>query len=411
MTEPTYLARRTPGMGLKDIEAQIDMARLRSYRLGRCQDQLAADDLAGAILLGPLSIRYATGTRSGSMFNFHTPFRAAFVPAEGGAVLFDGDSVGALAPLETLAEIRPMPIFNYFWAGPRIDEKARDWAGQVAALLKAAGGGKRIAVDMLDPTGTAALADAGLDIVAAQPMLEQARAIKSADEVACMLFSISVADAGMARMREALRSGMTENALFALLHERNIALGGEWIEYRALVSGGRTNPWGQETGDRMIRAGELLGFDCGMVGPFSYVADVSRTFRCGPGKPTDEQRRLYRTAYENIQFNLALIKPGVSFREIMETGWKIPDEFVANRYPTSIHGIGMSDEWPMIKHPQDWDDEGYDGVLEENMTVCVESYIGAQGGAEGVKLEEQVLITKDGYQLLSTFPYEDALLA
>jgi Xaa-Pro aminopeptidase len=215
----------------------------------------------------------------------------------------------------------------------------------------------------------------------------------------------------MARMHERLQAGMTENELFAILHERNVALGGEWIEYRALASGGRTNPWFQEAGHRMIRPGELVGFDCGMVGPYGYTADVSRTFLCPPGKPTREQRRLYRTAREQIEHNLALIRPGLSFRELCDKAWPIPDEFVANRYPTSVHGIGMSDEWPMIKHPQDWESGGYDGEIVPDMTLCVESYIGAEGGAEGVKLEEQILVTNDGYQLLSTFPYEEALLA
>ena len=411
MADPTYLARRTSGTMLIDVETQTDMARMRRYRLGRVQAELTARDLAGAVLLDSVNIRYATGTRFGANFNFHTPVRCAFIPAEGGAVVFDTDVSGKVGTLEVIAEMRPMPVFNYFVMGSRMEEQAKKWAAEIADLLRSAGGEKRIGVDRVDPTGMAALAAAGLEPVNAQPPMEHARCIKSEDEVACMLQSISVADAGMAEMREALCSGITENALWAILHERNAALGGEWIEYRALCAGGHANPWGQETSDRMVRAGELVGFDCGMVGPYGYVADVSRTYRCPPGKPTDEQRRLYQIAYENIQTNLALIKPGIGFKEFADKAWVIPDEFMANRYPTSIHGIGMTDEWPMIKQPIDWAREGYDGVIEEGMTLCVESYIGAEGGSEGVKLEDQFLVTADGYQLLSTFPFEDELLA
>ena len=104
------------------------------------------------------------------------------------------------------------------------------------------------------------------------------------------------------------------------------------------------------------------------------------------------------------------MKAGVSFREFSEKTWKIPDEFVDNRYGAA-HGIGLADEYPDLPDAIDWGEWGYDGVLEQNMTLCIESYIGVDGGAEGVKLEQQVLITADGPQVLSTFPFEDALLA
>src|SRR6185312_4859050 len=101
------------------------------------------------------------------------------------------------------------------------------------------------------------------------------------------------------------------------------------------------NPWGTETGDRIIRAGDLVAFDTGMIGPFGYCADVSRTMFCGPGRPSAEQRHLYALAVEQIEHNLALIKPGESFRAIAEKCWTIPPEFLANRYPQVVHGIGM----------------------------------------------------------------------
>jgi Xaa-Pro dipeptidase len=61
-----------------------------------------------------------------------------------------------------------------------------------------------------------------------------------------------------------------------------------------------------------------VAFDCGLIGPLGYSADVSRTFRCGPGRPTEKQRTLYKLAYENIQQSLALIKPGITFKELSD---------------------------------------------------------------------------------------------
>jgi Xaa-Pro aminopeptidase len=160
----------------------------------------------------------------------------------------------------------------------------------------------------------------------------------------------------------------------------------------------------------VIRPGDLVGFDTDLVGPFGYLADVSRTFLCGPRKPTPEQKRLYGIAYDQLCHNLALLKAGVSFREFSEKSWRVPSEFLANRYLMLVHGAGMVDEYPVVPFPQDFEASGYDGTFEENMVVCVESYIGAEHGAEGVKLEEQVVVTRTGFTNFCGFPFDEALL-
>ena len=128
------------------------------------------------------------------------------------------------------------------------------------------------------------------------------------------------------------------------------------------------------------------------------------------GRPTDEQRRLYATAYAQIQHNMSILKPGMTFREICERSWPIADEFLSNRYSCMIHGVGLADEYPTIKYRPDFDKRGYDGILEAGTTLCVESYTGREGGREGVKLEEQVLITEKGVEVLSKYPFETHLL-
>lgn len=103
---------------------------------------------------------------------------------------------------------------------------------------------------------------------------------------------------------------------------------------------------------------------------------------------------------------MSLIKAGVSFEEFSSKCWRVPDEFVAQRYMDLVHGVGLCDEYPRIPYREDFQDWGYSGRFEENMVVSVESYIGALGGREGVKLEQQVLITKSGYELMSNFPFD-----
>ena len=411
MYDARELARNAPGMGIKDDAPMVDMAAMRAYRLARLQGEVQARDCAALLLLDPINMRYAAGIKAGQIFAMHFLSRCLVVPAGGRAtVLGWGAGAGAWRP-ETIGQALPMLPITYMEAGTGREDRIASWAREVAAVVREQGKGRRVALDICDPGTVDALRATGLEVISGEPLVEHACAVKCPEEIACLLHAVTVADAAMARMRRGLEPGMTENELFAILQHTNIAMGGEWIEYRLLAAGGHANPWGMEAGDRIIRAGELVAFDCGLVGPFGYSADVSRTFFCEPGTPTGAQRRLYQLAWENIQRNLELVKAGVSFREVSERGWMPPPEFVAHRYPVMMHGIGMGDEWPCIPWPVDWERDGYDGVLEENMVICVESFIGSEHGGEGVKLEEQVLVTRDGYQLMSTFPFEERLLA
>ncbi len=404
-------ARKSIGLGLADHSAQPDMARLRAYRMGRFQAELRRLDYGGAVLFDPLNIRYATGSRNIAVWTLHNPARYAFVPAEGKAILFDFHNCEHLADgLETIAEVRPARSWFFFAAGSRMAEKAKAWADEIIAVIRERGGGsRRIAFDHLDPLGAHHIAASGIEIHDAQEPIELARAVKSADELVCINHAIAVCEAGMARMREALRPGISENELFAILSDTNMRMGGEWMECRLLSSGGRTNPWFQEASDRIVRPGDLVSFDTDLIGPFGYCADLSRTFFCGPGRPSPEQRKLFGLAMEQIHHNIELVKPGITLAEFSEKAWRIPNAYAANRYSCVAHGVGLADEWPKVAHAQDLASSGYDGVLQENMTLCIESYIGEEGGTEGVKLEQQVLVTATGYALLTSFPFEEAL--
>jgi Xaa-Pro aminopeptidase len=211
-------------------------------------------------------------------------------------------------------------------------------------------------------------------------------------------------------VREAIKPGVSENERFAIMYGEVIRQGGEFIETRLLTSGQRTNPWFNEASGRKIRPGELLALDTDTIGCYGYYSDFSRTFRCGPGKPTDYQKSLYRMAHDQVQHNISIVKPGMAFREIAERAWKIPDRFVDQRYTSVMHGVGMHGETPFIAHAMDYETYGRDGVIVPGMVVSVESYIGEKGGREGVKLEDEILITETGTELLSRFPYEDEFL-
>jgi len=410
--EPLHFAKKSVGVGLKDFEQQIDMPRMRQYRMKRFQDQLKRLDYGGAVLYDPINIRYVSGSRNMSVWTLHNAARYMFVPAEGKCVLFDFHNCEHLSDgLETIGEVRPARGLFFFSAGSRMEEKAVSWAKDMDVLFRErCGGNKRIAFDHIDPPALRALEKLGWDIKDGQEPCELARAIKSPDEIACMLHSIAVCEVGMAEMREQLKPGKTEQEIWAILNDANNRLGGEWIECRLLSSGGRTNPWFKEAGEKIIRPGDIVSYDTDLIGPFGYCADISRSYLCGPSKATDEQRRLYGLAMEQIHYNIDLVKPGLSFKEFSEKAWRIPNEFYANRYSCVAHGVGMADEWPKVVHAPDHARSGYDGVLEPNMTICIESYMGSEGGAEGIKLEQQVLVTESGCEVMTVFPFEERLM-
>jgi Xaa-Pro aminopeptidase len=313
--------------------------------------------------------------------------------------------------IETIDEVRTATGWFYFTSGPRVPERARKWAAELADLVERHGGGnRRLAVDRVNPEGVAAFADLGIELRDGAEIAERARCIKSPDEIACLKEAIAVCEVGLRELREALLPGITENELWSVLHKATIARGGEYLETRLLTSGARTNPWFQEASDKPIEAGELVALDTDLIGPHGYFADMSRTFFCGSGSPTGAQRDLYGLAYEQIHRNLELLKPGVGFREFAETSWPMPDRFIEHRYMSLVHGAGLCGEFPYISYPHDLMTKGYDGELAENMTVCVESFIGDESGGEGVKLEQLVQITSNGPVALTTFPFEEKLL-
>ena len=386
----------------------VDIDVVRRYRLGRIKEKLVAMDYAGILLFNPINCRYACDATNMQVWCAHYETRCVFVAADGPLVLFDYSDYPHVAEgIPTIDEYRVHTSFYYFAAGSRGDEMAGKFGDTIADLVKTHGGGNaRLAIDGLSHLGCEAIRKHGISIHDGEEVMELARVIKSPQELALMQKAIDVCEIGVRRMREACEPGMTENALWAVLHHANIELGGEWIETRLLSSGPRTFPWFRESSMRKIEAGDMISLDTDLIGPYGYCADMSRSWICGEGKPSDEQKRIYALAYEQIEYNKSILKAGMTFREMAEKAWKIPDEFVDHRYGVLIHGVGLADEYPSIRHIHDYDNKGYDGIIEEQMTLCVESYIGSAKSGEGVKLEEQVLVCADGIRQLTSEPLE-----
>ncbi len=390
-----------------------DLDAARAHRLARIRSELVARDLAGVLVNDPLNVRYATDSTNMQLWCTHNAVRYAFVATDGPVVLWDFHNSEHLSGhLPLVDEVRHGTPWYYYEAGEHGPERARAWAAEIADLVTRHGGGnRRLAIDRINPDGLDALRGHGIEVSSGEEVMEHARTVKSADELKAMRRAIAACEAAVRAMQLALRPGMTEIDLWAVLHAESIRRGGEWIETRLLTSGPRTNPWFQECSARVIEAGDLVAFDTDLIGPYGYCVDISRTWLAGDAPATPEQRSLYGMAAAQIDANIDLLRPGAGFRDLSFAATSVADDCAPNRYSVLFHGVGLCDEYPAVPYPSDWDRSGYDGHLEAGMVVCVESYVGRLGGAEGVKLEDQVLITPTGHEVLSRFPRDERLSA
>ena len=386
-------------------EDEINFDKLRSYRLDRVKKELEKNNLEACILFDPVNVRYALDTVNMSVYNMHNLTRYCFIPVNGPVILYEYFNCEKLSEhLNLINEIRPAITWDYFSNGDQAGNQLKKWINEVKNLSNSYFKTKKLAIDVINGPAITALNKSGIEVVDAKSIVEQARVIKSPEELKCMKAAIDVAEIAVNKMRNELKAGMTEDELWSILHKTNIEYGGEWIECRILSSGERTNPWMQESSNKIIQSGEMVAFDTDMVGPYGYCADISRTFVEGH-RFNNEQKKLYKMATNHINHNARLIKNGVSFREFIEKSWKLPEEYYGNRYSCMIHGIGLCDEWPQLKYPNDGGQK--EGYFEKNMTITVETYIGKVGGKEGVKLEQQYLVGENNLELMSHHPLED----
>ena len=383
---------------------------IRRYRLSQVRKQLRRLDYAGIVLFDPLNVRYATDSTNMQIWVMHNAVRYVFVPTEGPVIMFDSlDTEFLNAHSEVIDEVRNPMTWFYFNAAERYKEKSQKWGAEIADLVKQYGGGNnRLAIDRCNHEGIEALNAHGISLFNGEEVMELARRIKCEEEIKAMRCAIHACEQSIEVMRTKMQPGVSEQRLWSYLHAENIARGGEWIETRLMASGPRCNPWFQECSSRIIESGDFVAFDTDLIGSYGICVDISRTWICGDVKPTDEQREIYEMAYEQIQRNMAWLKPGLTFKEMTFDSLQY-DPNLFHYYSCLYHGVGLCDEYPAIYFRSAWDAAGYDGQLEPGMVICVESYVGRRSGGPGVKLEEQVLITETGYELLSSYPIKEIL--
>ncbi|WP_195820711.1 dimethylsulfonioproprionate lyase DddP [Roseobacter sp. MH60115] len=394
-----------------------DLAAMRAYRHARLTQHIVDRGYAGLLMTDPLNIRYATDSTNMQLWNTHNPFRAVLLCADGYMVMWDYKNAPFLSKFNPLVrEQRSGADLFYFDRGDKVDVAADHFANEVRVLLaEHAPGLKHLAVDKVMLHGLRALEAQGFTIMDGEEVTEKSRAVKGLDEIKAMRCSSHACETAMRVMEEFARThvgdGVTcEDDIWAILHAENVRRGGEWIETRLLSSGPRTNPWFQECGPRVCQKNEIISFDTDLVGAYGICTDVSRSWWIGDEKPRPDMIYAMQHGVEHIMTNMQMLKPGVMIPELSAGTHVLDAPFQKQKYGCLMHGVGLCDEWPLVAYPDRAVAGAYDYPLEPGMCLCVEALVSPEGGDFSIKLEDQVLITEDGFENLTTYPFDDALM-
>lgn len=394
-----------------------NLEAMREYRWKRLTQHIVDRGYGGLLMFDPLNIRYATDSTNMQLWNTHNPFRAVLLCADGYMVIWDYKNAPFLSEFNPLVrERRSGASMFYFAAGDKVEQTADSFVGQVAELMREhAGENTRLAVDKIMVPGFRALQAAGFEVMEGEEVTEKARAIKGPDEILAMRCANHACETSMRIMEDFTRENVpggdvSEDDIWAVLHAENIRRGGEWIETRLLASGQRTNPWFQECGPRIVQNNEIVAFDTDLIGAYGICIDISRTWWVGDEKPDKSMVYAMQHAHEHIMTNMEMLRPGVTIPELSANTHVLDDKFQVQKYGCLMHGVGLCDEWPLVAYPDKAVAGAFDYELQPGMVLCVEACVGEVGGAFSIKLEDQVLITEDGYENLSTYPFDPALM-
>lgn len=383
---------------------------LLAARQSRLREIMRATGAPALLTPFPINILYACGARNMTVFSMMGPARLMLIFAEGPCILYEFPNSAHLAEgLATVDEIRPAPSLAAY-SGPGYLERIAGFAAEIASECRARlGAAPELWLEKLDFPVTDALRGEGLRLADAALVFREARRIKLPGEIGAMREAIRRVELGAAALEAAIDDGATEVEIWAEFHRDLIAREGEYVSTRLLQAGSRTFPYFQEAGREPIRRGELLAFDTDALGHLHYAVDFSRTFLCGADRGDADQRRLYALAMEQLEHNAGLLAPGRSYEEMARAAWIAPERHRESRYFILGHGLGMSGEFPYIPYLEDGAQYGLPGAMEAGMVICVESYVGERESGQGVKLEDQFLITESGVERLSRYPFADAL--
>jgi len=402
-----------PGHNAVDFEQRVDFDRLRDYRLGRAMASLEASECGAFLLFDFYNIRYTTQTWIGGALGDKMT-RYALLTRGGEPMLWDFGSAARhhqlYAPWLKPENCRAGMLGLRGAIAPDAGLMASA-VTQIKDLLAAAGvADEPVGVDIVEPPFLFEMQRQGLTVVDAQQLMLDARQIKSADEIILLSQAAAMVDGVYQDIVEALKPGVRENEIVALANKRLYEMGSDQVEAINAVSGERCNPHPHNFSDRLIRPGDQAFFD--IIQSFNgYRTCYYRTF--GVGSATDSQRDAYRHAREWMDAAIQIVKPGVGTDEVARVwpravDFGFADEMAAFGLQFG-HGLGLGlHERPIISRLNSLDNPV---EIQTGMVFALETYCPASDGFSAARIEEEVVVTEYGVEVLTRFPAQDLFIA
>lgn len=382
------------------VAAPLSVDSLRAERLARLTSSMRRRGVDALLTADPINILYACDARNMTVFSMMSPARFCLVFADGYLVLWEFAGCEHLVAAGSVNELRAAPSITAT-GGPGVAERAAAFAAEVHQLCTERSGGARysLGVEKVDFLFTDALRTCGASLVDATEAFSDARRVKQPSEIAVIREAIRRVERSALALADSVADGCTENAVWAEFHRSFIASDGEYVSTRLFQSGPRTFPYFQESSDRVMRTGEIVCLDTDALGYRGYAVDFSRSFVVG-GSASSRQRELHAVATDQLETNAGLLRPGLSFESFARSSWEVPSKVRPYAYYILGHGLGLCGEYPNVPFPP----AILPGEFEPGMVFCVESYVGDAETGQGVKVEDQFLITPEGAERLTTFP-------
>ncbi|MCH8982771.1 MAG: aminopeptidase P family protein [Acidobacteria bacterium] len=403
-----------PGIMGVDWENRVDFERLRKHRIARTRQMLEKEDLGALLLFETSNIRYATSTQIG-YWAFNKGERYALVTREGRPRIWD---FGSAAKAHRLQLPHMYDAENSVGGntglqgaiGPETGLHSRA-AKEIREVLATEGlAGERLGVDLAETGVFLALQAEGLNVVDGQQAMMKARELKNPDEILLLTQACAMVDGVYQDIFEALKPGIRESDIVGLAHARLFEMGSEFVEAINSIAGERCSPHPHVFSDRLIRPGDQAYFD--IIHVFNgYRTCYYRTFAVG--RATQAQRDAFKQSREWMDAAIDLVRPGTTTDQIAKM-WPRAEEFGFDDEMDAFglqfgHGVGVGlHERPIISRLNSLDSPV---EIKEGMVFALETYAPATDGRSAARIEEEVVVTADGCNVITLFPCEELMVA
>ncbi|HSL65096.1 MAG TPA: Xaa-Pro peptidase family protein, partial [Gaiellaceae bacterium] len=401
---------RTYGTNAVDWEQRADFERLRRERLARAKAGLARSELGALLCFDMANIRYLTATHIGT-WAIDKLIRFCLLPQGAEPIMWDFGSAARHHKLYNpwLGEERSRAGISTLRGA--VEGRAEAVAEKIhAELAERDLLGEPLGVDVIELPVLHALQAAGIEVVDGQALMQDVRMLKTEDEITLLNTACAMVDAAYEELFRAMRPGMRENECVALVNRVLYELGSEHVEGVNAISGERCSPHPHVFTDRMLRPGDPAYFDI-LHAYNGYRTCYYRTFAVGSASRA--QVDAYKRCRDILDGAIALIRPGVSTADVVSTfpeaqEFGFPDEEAAFALQYG-HGVGLSIwEKPIFSRLVSFD---HPVPIEAGMVIALETFWPATDGWSAARIEEEVLVTPTGHEVLTRFPAETLIVA